>query len=126
MSVSKSGEIELLEILKGDRARSTFVALSDEIHHIVICGRERQVLSEHGFDLLVGDELAIALIEQAEALLGFFLLAGLRTETLVPMVGHDVLDKLEIDAVTIKNAWVTLLEFLLDVTGVHLVEPKVL
>ena len=51
------------------------ITLSDEVHHIGVGRREGQELSENRLDLLMGDELAIALVEQTEALFGLFIFA---------------------------------------------------
>ena len=107
-------------------ARATLVALSYEIHNVLVCGWERQVLGKHRFDVLSGDDLAIALVEQTEALFSLFVLARLRADALVPMVGHDMFDEREVDGVTLKYLRVTLLELLFNVTWAHLVEAKVL
>ena len=121
-----SGEVKLLEVLEGDGAGAALVALGDEVHDIGVGGREGQVLGEDRLDLLVGDEGTVTFVEKTEALFGLFFLSGLRTEALVPMVGNDMLHKLEVDTVAIEDARVTLFEFFLDVARVHLVEAEVL
>ena len=95
-----SREVKLLEVLEGDVTGATLVALSNKVHHIGVGWWEGQELGEHRLDLLVRDELTIALIEEAETLFRFFVLTRLCTNALIPMVGHNMLDELEVNAVT--------------------------
>ena len=107
-------------------ARATFVTLSNEIHHVLVGWREGQVLGQYRLDVLRGNDLAITFVEEAEALFSLFVLARLRTDSLVPVIGHDMTNELEVDVVTLKDLGITLLELLLYVTRAHLVEAEVL
>ena len=107
-------------------ARAPLITLSDEVHHILIRWWERQILGEHGLDVLRGNDLPVALVEQTEALFRLFVLASLGADALVPVVCDDMLDKCEVNSVTFQEIWITLLELLLDLTRCHLVEAEVL
>ena len=107
-------------------AVAALVAFRHEIYHILVCGRERQVLSQDWLDVLRCDDLPVALVEEAEALLGLLVLARLRANALVPAVGDHVLHEGEIDGVALEDLRIALLELLLDVSRSHLVEAEVL
>ena len=81
--------------------RARLVTLCNEVHHILIGGRERQVLRQHRFYILSSDKLSITLIEEAEAFLGFFIFTGFLADALIPMVGDHVFHKLEVNAVAL-------------------------
>ena len=53
-------------------ARAILVTLGYKVHHILVSRREGQVLSQHGLDVLSRDNLAVTLVEETEALFGFF------------------------------------------------------
>ena len=57
--------------------RVSFVTLLDEVHHILVRGREWQVLGKDRLDVLSRDDLAVTLVEKTEALLGLLILAWL-------------------------------------------------
>ena len=56
-------------------SRPSLVTLGNEVHDVLISGRERQVLCQHGLDVLRSDDLSVSLVEEAEALFGLFILA---------------------------------------------------
>ena len=56
-------------------AVSVFVALSHEVHHVLITGWEGQVHAEYWLDVLSCDHLTVTFVEEAEALLGLLVLA---------------------------------------------------
>ena len=103
-----------------------FVALGDEVDHVLVRRRERQVLGQDWLDILRRYELTITLIKETEALSGFFILTRLRSDALVPVVSDHVLHKREIDCVTLDDLRVTFLELLFDVARSHLMEAEVL
>ena len=122
----RSGQVELLEVLEGHVTGARLVTFCDEVHDVGVCRREGKELGENGFDLLVGDELTITFVKEAEALLGLFISAGLGADAFVPAVCDDVANEREIHAVALKHFWVTLLELILDIARAHLVEAEVL
>ena len=74
----------------------------------------------------MGDELTVALVEEAEAFFGLLVFAGLGADATVPTVGDDVAHELEVYAVAFENFGIALLELVLDIAGTHLVETEVL
>ena len=88
--------------------------------------REGQVLYQGRLDVGISYNLPVSLVKETEAFLGFFVLTWLRTDALVPMVGHNVAHKLEVERISFWQIWVTLLKFFLDFSGAHAVEAEVL
>ena len=84
------------------------------------------MLCQDRFDILRSNELTVTLIEETEALFGFFILTSLRSDALIPVVRDHVLHKREIDCVTLDDLRVTFLELLFDVARSHLMETEVL
>ena len=105
---------------------ATLVTFGHEVHHVLVCRREGQVLRQHRLDVCSCDDLAIALVKEAEALFGLLIFAGLGSDSLVPAVSDNMLDEREIDSVTLEDLRITLFELLLDITRAHLVETEVL
>ena len=106
--------------------RVRFIALSNEVHHILICGREGQILSENWLDILCSNHLTVALIEKSEAFFSLFVFASLRADTLVPVIGDNMFNEGKIDGVSSENFRVTFLELFFDVTRSHLMKAEVL
>ena len=104
---------------------SRWVAFCDEIENILLCWWEWQVLAKYGLDVLCVDDSSVTLVEELEALESFSISAGL-LETFEPVVSNNMLDKSEIDRVTLMELWVRSLKFIFDVTWSHLVETEVL
>ena len=107
-------------------AVSVFVALSHEVHDVLVADLEVQVHRQHWLNVLCCDHLAVTLVEEAEALLGLLVLAGLAADASVPMVGHHVLAELKVHGVAVQEPGVGLFELFLDVAGAHFVEAEVL
>ena len=107
-------------------ARATLIALCDEVHNIRVSWREWKELGQHGLDLLMRDKLAVSLVEKSEALLGLLILACLGSDALIPVVGYDMLYKLEVHAVTLKDLRVALLKLIFNIAWAHLMEAKIL
>ena len=105
---------------------TTLVTFSYEVHHVLVCRREWQVLCQHRLDVCSSDDLAITLVEKAEALFGLLISARLGSDSLIPAVCDNVLDESKIDSVTIKDIRITLFELFIDITRTHLVETKIL
>ena len=106
-------------------ASTGWVALSDEVMHILLRWWERQVLAEDRLNVLCVDDSSVTLVEELEALKSLSISAGF-LESLEPMVCDDMLDEGEIDRVAVAKLWVRSLKFVLNVTRGHLVEAEVL
>ena len=107
-------------------ASSCLVALSDEIHDVLIGRGEGQVLGKHWLDVLSSDHLAVTLVKETEALLGLFVLARLRLDALVPVIGNNMAHEWEVDSVSFQDLRVGLLKLFFDIARAHSVEAKVL
>ena len=59
-----SRQVERLEVCQCDMTRVSFVTLLYEVHHILVSGREGQVLGKDRLDVLGGDDLAVTLVEE--------------------------------------------------------------
>ena len=121
-----SRQVERLEVCQCDMTRVSFVTLLDEVHHILVSGREGQILGKDRLDVLGGDDLAVTLVEETEALLGLLVLTWLRADTPIPVVSHHVLNEGKVHGGALEDLRVTFLELLLDITRAHSVEAEVL
>ena len=106
--------------------RVSFVTLLDEVHHILVSGREWQVLGKDRLDVLSSDDLAVTLVEETEALLGLLILAWLGAYASIPVVRHNVLNESKVHGISLQDFRVTFLELLLDIAWAHSVEAEVL
>ena len=84
---------------------SRWVALCNEIDNVLLSWREWQVLAENGLDVLGVDDSGITFVEEFEALEGFSILSSF-FESFEPVVGDDMLDKCEVNSVTLVEFWV--------------------
>ena len=118
----------MLEIVESHMtvASARLITLSNEVHNVLIRGREGQVLGQDGLDVLRRDDLPVPLVEEAEALLGLLVLARFGTDASVPVESDDVPDELEVDVVLAQNVRVALLEFLLNIARTNPMEAEVL
>ena len=121
-----SGEVQRFEVGESNVASACLVALSDEIHDVLIGRGEGQVLGKHWLDVLSSDHLAVTLVKETEALLGLFVLARLRLDAFVPVIGHNMAHECEVDGVSLQDLGVGLLKLFFDVARAHSVEAKVL
>ena len=106
--------------------RVSFVTLLYEVHHILVSGWEGQVLGKDRLDVLGGDDLAVTLVEETEALLSLLVLTWLRADTPIPVVRHNVLNEGKVHGGALEDLGVALLELLLDIARAHSVEAEVL
>ena len=75
-----------------------------KVSNFVICNA-RDILSKHQFDVVEGDGASVLLVENAEALLSFFL----STAAGDPPMGDHNLNEGKVDAVALKEFRVALL-----------------
>lgn len=75
-----------------------------EVSNFVVCNA-RDILSEHEFDVVEGDRASVLLVENTEALFGFFL----STAAGDPPVGDHNLNEGKVDAVALQEFRVALL-----------------
>ena len=70
--------------------------------------------------------MAITLVEETEAFLGLFIFASFLTNALIPVIGHNMFNEIEVHTVSLHNSHICLFKFFLDITRTHPVESEIL
>ena len=102
------------------------VAFGDKVGDVLVRGRERQVLAQHGLDVRGRNHVAISFVKQFEALFRLGVLLGRPTVAFEPVRSDHVDAEIKGHSIAFEELRVGLLKRVFNVTGTHFVEPKVL